>query len=38
VRCLIAESTEDSNNFKILADLGMIPPDPPQACDANSVR
>lgn len=38
VRCLIAESTKDPNNFKILADLGMIPPVPPQECNADSVR
>ncbi|MER3457348.1 MAG: hypothetical protein C4309_00580 [Chloroflexota bacterium] len=38
VRCLIAESTQDPNNFKILADLGMIPPVPPKECNADSVR
>jgi len=37
VRCLIGESTEDPNNFNIVADLGLIPPVPPEACDANSV-
>lgn len=36
VRCLIAESTQDPNVFNILADLGVIPPAPPEACDANS--
>jgi ABC-type branched-subunit amino acid transport system substrate-binding protein len=38
VRCLIAESTRDPNNFKILADLGMIPPVPPKECNADSIR
>jgi ABC-type branched-subunit amino acid transport system substrate-binding protein len=38
VRSLIGESTEDPNNFKIIKDLGLIAPQPPQACDANSVR
>jgi ABC-type branched-subunit amino acid transport system substrate-binding protein len=37
VRALIGESTTDPNDFKIVADLGMIPPEPPEACDANSV-
>lgn len=37
VRCLIGESTEDPNVFNIVADLGMIEPVPPEACDANSV-
>jgi ABC-type branched-subunit amino acid transport system substrate-binding protein len=38
VRCLIAESTTDPNNFKILADKGIIPPIPPMPCDANKFR
>ncbi len=38
VRCLIAESTKDPNNFNILEDLGIIDPKPPKECDANSVR
>ncbi|MFN8454483.1 MAG: substrate-binding protein [Anaerolineae bacterium] len=38
VRCLIGESTEDPNKFNIVADLGMIPPAPPQACEADSVK
>lgn len=38
VRCLIGESTEDPINFNIVADLGLIPPAPPEACDANSVK
>jgi ABC-type branched-subunit amino acid transport system substrate-binding protein len=38
VRCLIAESTADPNTFKILADLGLIPPVPPTECNADSVR
>lgn len=38
VRCLIAASTTEPNNFKILADKGIIPPIPPVACDANKFR
>jgi urea transport system substrate-binding protein len=38
VRCLIAASTTEANNFKILADKGIIPPIPPVACDANKFR
>ncbi len=38
VRCLIAESTADPNNFNILADLGIIPPKPPKACNADSIK
>ena len=38
VRCLIAESTTDPNNFKILANKGIIPPIPPKPCDANMYR
>jgi len=38
VRCLITESTTDPNNFKILADKGIIPPIPPKPCDANKYR
>ncbi|GIK41982.1 MAG: ABC transporter substrate-binding protein [Chloroflexota bacterium] len=37
VRCLIGESTEDPKKFNIAADLGLIPPVPPEACDANKV-
>jgi ABC-type branched-subunit amino acid transport system substrate-binding protein len=35
VRCLITESTTDPNNFKILANKGIIQPIPPKPCDAN---
>lgn len=35
VRCLIGESTEDPNVFNVLADLGIIEPDPPEECVAN---
>ncbi len=38
VRSLIAESTKDPNNFKILADLGIVDPKPPKECNANSVK
>ena len=37
VRCLIGESTEDPKKFNIVADLGLIPPVPPEACDANKI-
>jgi ABC-type branched-subunit amino acid transport system substrate-binding protein len=38
VRCLIAESTTDPNNFKILADKGIIPPIPPSTTDPNNFK